>query len=173
MRVLYQPAITPIGDWLEVDAADWGALLADPVNAVNIQGVIFEGDHYAVEPITDGLRLYCWNDDPGDFTPDQYHGAVWEFLLLAPDDRFQGRFNTRQTCISYVAVAFPRIEASENETLALWSDFVAPSADITREGIWLADDVYQDSVDIRSLHGWREWTEDVPIEKIVAGRVVG
>ena len=158
MHVLYQPAAAPIGDWLKVDAADWPDLPLEPVNAVNVQGVIFEADHYAVEVWGSGCRVHIWNDDPADFTPDQFHAATWEFPTLAHDPRVRA-LNTRQTLITYVAAAHPRTKGSQNETLAVWPDFIAPDPRLTRHGIWLTDNDYRDSVAARSQQGWRTWTE--------------
>lgn len=185
---MYQWALTTPVDWLDTTASEWSALrdLGVPglgvlagtnlgwINAVNVQGVVFEGyDHYAIEPITNGVRVYVWNDDPDDFTSDQYHGSVWEFLSLAVDIQVGGLFNTRQTFTSYVPLTNPRAVPSENETLTPWSDFVPPSASITRHGIWTTNSIYDASKIARTAHGWREWTAGVPAGQIVNGEVRG
>ena len=109
MRVLYSWAQRDPGDWLEVDAAQFGTLPdrgVPPAGAqgnrnntpgwlsnVMCQGVMFNGqDHVAVEALTvageDACRITAWNDDPDDYPVGQRVARVWTFLPLAPDPTF-------------------------------------------------------------------------------------
>jgi len=186
MRILYQWATVPPSDWSEVDSADWASLPvrglpvlevgsnSTPgwVNAINVQGVSFEADHYAVEDIPDGCRVTVWNDDLTDRPATEFYAAEWTFLTLAPDETVGGLYNTRQSQVVYIGSGLS-IEASPDRTVKPWAEFVPPDPSLVRHGIWMSETDFVQTVEGRSLKGWREWTEGVPEGDVVDGRVVG
>jgi hypothetical protein len=186
MKVLYQWATVPPSDWLEIDSADWASLPAGGlpdlevgfnstfgwINAVDVQGVIFEADHYAVEDIPDGCKVIVWNDDLTDRTASKFYAAEWTFLTLAPDETVGGLYNTRQSQVVYVGSGLS-IESSPERTVKPWDEFVLPDSSLVRHGIWMSDIDFAQTVERRSLKGWREWTEGVPEGNVVDGQVIG
>ncbi len=190
MRVCYQWALDPPGDWQDVDSADWGNLAKRPlpgvspplgdvgyINSVCVQGVSIEGaDKYAVTPFEDGCKVWRWTDDLRDRTEPEFRAEVWTFLPLAPDRRIGGRYNTRQSVVIYAApVAMTRISSDpvENRELRPYTDFVPPDPSLIRFGVWMPNEVWDTSLEIRRRLGWREWTEEVPQNRIVDGVVRG
>ena len=127
MKVLVQWAAATPSDWIAVDSADWAALPSKPepvggeiidatpgwICQICVQGMSFTGDHYAVlhDTPTGGCTVYCWSDDPGDFQPEDYFGHVTTFLPLAPDPKFGGAYNTRQTRQFYGGAAKRKLYA--------------------------------------------------------------
>lgn len=190
MRTLVQWSLDRPADWAEFDAADWANSPKRPVplgpseiNAqpglvcgLNIQGVSFDGDHYAVEALPGGLiRATVWNDDPEDYPPGWRSARVRTFAPLAPDPLFGGAINTRQTSLVYVEDAIRREyeRAGWNPAeLRPWSEFVAPPEHLTRHGAWLPDALYERHWTKRSLRGWREWIDGVPPDMVRDGKVI-
>jgi len=163
MLVLVQLAAG--ADWQPVDAARFGELAGEPI-AVCVQGVTLEGfASYAVEPIDDGLRVTGF---------DASHADVWEFLSLAPDPRFGGALNTRQSRVVYAAgEAYDRIVSLgeiENCVVKQRDELAVPAAEITRPGV-----VFEDPATARQnrrVAGWREWADGLdPSELDRSGRV--
>ena len=186
MRVLYQWATVPPSDWQEIDSADWASLPARGlpvlevgfnsmlgwINAINVQGVLFEADHYAVEDIPDGCKVTVWNDDPTDRSETGFYAAEWTFLTLAPDENVGGLYNTRQSQVVYIGSGLS-IESSPDRVVKSWAEFAPPDEALIRHGIWMSDADFARTVGERSVRGWREWSEGVPEENVVDGRVVG
>jgi hypothetical protein len=186
MRILYQWATIPPSDWQEIDSADWASLPARGlpvlevgsnstlgwINAINVQGVSFESDHYAVEDIPDGAKVTVWNDDLTDRSETEFYAAEWTFLTLAPDEMVGGLYNTRQSQVVYIGSGLS-IESSPDRTVKPWAEFVPPDSSLVRHGIWMSDTDFVLTVASRTPKGWREWTEGVPQENIVDGRVTG
>ena len=145
----------PSGTELIDDAPGW-------VHSLNVQGVTFSGDdHYAVEPISGGLRVTTWNDDPVDYPVGTRSAKVYEFLSPAPDARFGGQLNTRQTLTVFDERSpspWEGVEASGGPVVVRpWSEFVPPAASVTRHGIWLPDVLNEQHRAVQSPHGWPEW----------------
>lgn len=175
MRVLIQWATATPGDWKEVDSVDYAkAPVADVprgaeavgdspgwVHALNVQGVTFHGyDHYAVIPrADDGVDVIVWNDDPEDWLGDR-HAAIWSFRPLAPDPKFGGALNTRQTLTVFVESpdrGRPWINVENCLGVRPFSEFAAPSPARTRHGIWVADAQNEKLNASRRETSWREW----------------
>jgi hypothetical protein len=186
MKVLVQWTYSAPTDWEEIDSADWSAQpkRPDPIGGeniddakgwifrLNVQGVEFTGDHYAVEHLEDGCRVYCWSDDPEDY-PNGYRNAkIVTFKTLAPDPKFSGAYNTRQTW-QYFADEVVRSTIPDNVegTVQTFEEFVPPDESITRHGIWTPNDLHETHNAARTLCGWREWTEGVPGDEIVGGQI--
>lgn len=192
MKVLVQWAHSRPRDWVEIDSSHWasfakkrlprGSDTIDDVdgwiNSINIQGVIYACfDHYAVEDIGDGsVRVTVWNDDPEDFAPGELYARVTFFWPLQPDPSFGGAYNTRQQQVIYaqpgaLTTLFP-YGVPEGIEVRPWEEFRRPSEIITRHGVWLPDDLFSAHDKTKSLRGWREWTEGLPVDQIKSGRVI-
>lgn len=150
------------------------------VNALNVQGVGFDAyDHYAVEELKDGsggIRVTVWNDDPKDWPEGDKHARVVTILPLAPDERFGGAWNTKQFTKIFTQPQAMRFFGGghpvENTEFLLWERFREPPEHLVRHGIWLKDKLFDRHIESQTLHGWREWTEGVPMEFLdVWGRV--
>lgn len=122
------------------------------INAVNCQGVVFEGfDHYAFEVISAShIIITAWFDDPVDHGTTRL-GCVYNFQNPAPDPNIGGRINTVQTGVIYAT------DDIKTEHMLPWSEFVVPPASQTWHGVWLPTETYQAHVNSRSSHGWRDW----------------
>ena len=93
MKLLVQWTARDPTDWIEIDSREWPVQPKRPVPQagalgardntpghpyrLNVQGVEFTGDHYAVETLPNGdCRVFCWNDDPGDYPPGWRSGSA-------------------------------------------------------------------------------------------------
>lgn len=181
MKIGYQWATATPQDWSDIDSKDWAKLpdKGEPIGGeviddtpgyvyqVNVQGVCYTGDKYAVRdmPGTDDCEVFCINDDPDDYDPLDFYAHVWTFQPLAPDPDKGGAINTRQSHIIYAAPrAFERFQTLgpvENRILLPWSDFEYPPENLIRHGIWLPDQLSDLHGTARSLRDWREWSEGV------------
>jgi hypothetical protein len=133
------------------------------VAELSIQGIQFSGDHYHVRDLTDGsggVVITEWTDSPTFGPVGQRYAREWAILPLAPDGRFGGALNTRQSVVMYAEgnryqdyLTNPR----ENTVLKAWTEFAAPPAAQTRHGIWLSDAAWNAHVAVRTPHGWQEW----------------
>ena len=186
MKVLLQWTKANPDEWLELDIRDtpqtrrtWERLAKKPepvggevidnnpgwVFDLNIQGVEFFGnDHYAAELVTSpefGIRVTVWNDDPDDFPPGERFAMVWTFFEPAPDPRYGGLVNTRQTMVAYDE-RNPSPFEGQSTTLGPvevrpWSEFTPPATAITRHGVWVSDTLKSQHFAARSKRVWREW----------------
>lgn len=196
MKILVQWATTSPESWRVYDSADWASLPTRPdpdsssvldtglgwVNRLCVQGMEFTADHYAVESIRHGgCRVYTWSNAPArDGRPGYEEGTryarVWEFYPLAPDSRFGGAYNTKQTQHVYaedsVLGHYQQIGTPANTTLRPWSEFTPPDH-IAKHGVWIPDETYAQLEAIRPTCSWREWTEHLPsTEKDQHGRLL-
>lgn len=192
MKVLVQWTGRNPTDWVEIASADWGRIPDRPEPApseiggrddlpghvfkLNVQGVTFEGDHYAVEGLPGGAcRVTAWNDDPDDYPAGMRSARVWTFEPIQPDPALGGALNTRQTKTVYVEDDIRRSyeragwDAAE---LRPWSEFVAPPPRLTRHGVWVSDAAHDRHEAARSLRGWREWTEGIGDADLHGGRII-
>lgn len=134
--------------------------LADVV----VQGVSFAGwDHLsAAFPGGGVLRVLAWNDDPADY-PNGPWGQVWDFADPAPDPRFGGQVNTRQSLTVYsddpAIVAFWTGQTTSSGPVVVrpWAEFPTPAANVTLHGVWQTDESWELHRAVRTTHGWREW----------------
>jgi len=145
------------------------------IAALNVQGVAFTGaDHYAVEPITGGLRVTVWHDDPDDFPVGKRWADVWTFLTLAPDAKLGGAYNTRQSVVRYAepdAFDFPFGTPHSIVTWRPWSEFILPASGITMHGKWVPDALWAQHKAQQTLKDWREWTDGLPFAEIEGGKL--
>lgn len=149
------------------------------VRNVNVQGITCEGyDHVAIEPITigndEGVKMTVWNDDPDDAHVDGFEdwvnepqAIVWTIMPLASDPKLGMAINTRQSCKRYAqGERYNRLLAHppQNTTVRPWTDFVPPSEEITRHGVWLENEKHQEHLDKAPQHewGWMHWCDHLP-----------
>jgi len=188
MKVLYQWAQKNPTSWQQIDAQDWATLPKHPIpkpgqlggqnnqpgwiRNVSVQGITAEGfDHVAIERITigldEGVNYTTWNDDPDDYPIGERNAIVWTILPLAPDPKLGMAINTRQSCIRYCeGERYDRLLAHspQNTTIRPWTEFVPPSNEITRHGVWLADAKLAEHISKapQSEYGWMHWNEHLP-----------
>lgn len=120
----------------------------------NCQGITFNGyDHVAVQTLAgNGLKFTCWQDDPVDFPPGTRYAVRWDLMPPTFDVSINGINTVQQRTLWAEANAGPGLEGA-----LPWSQFVLPPANMTFHGIWVTDQQFQDHLNIRSFHGWREW----------------
>lgn len=180
MKVYVQWSLADPQDWQLLDMATiqaWRNLPKKPVPvggevidntpgwpyAVNVQGVLLYGwDHWAAAIVNKQLVVTVWRDDPDDLPPEEFVAQVWTFGNLRPDPRYGDELNTDQLLTVYAgANVAPRWEGKSTTggpvTVLPWADFVPPTEQNTRHGIWLPDALDQAHHARESIHGWQEW----------------
>ncbi|MCK5613886.1 hypothetical protein KAR91_69125 [Candidatus Pacearchaeota archaeon] len=183
MKVLIQWSTKNPKDWEEIDSEDWPNLPSKPepkggevidddkgwINHINVQGITFSGDHYAVEDLndgSDGILVYCWNDDDEDYSDENKYAMVWKILPLAPREDLGGAIDTHQSKIIYAQTKmykhFKSLMPVKNTVLKKWSEFESPKKSLIRHGIWLSDLLYKGHKSAKKLRTWMEWTEHLP-----------
>jgi len=188
MKVLVQWSAEGPRDWIEVDSSDWQRIPARPipqgdevignqpgwVHALNVQGLVFTGaDHYAVEDLPDGCRVYAWQDDPEDAGLQDRVSCVATILHCAPDPLLGGAVNTRQQFDVYLGSNVRAQWPTERQhtTYHRIEDFPVPPPQLHRHGVWTSDELHDDHAAKRAIRGWREWTDGVPLELTRGGRI--
>jgi hypothetical protein len=148
VRALFKRGVPKTGDKVD-DKEGWYC-------GLNCQGIDFSGhDHVAIEPVEDGLRITGWTDDEDD----QQEKVAVEWTLLTPrHDPNVGQINTVQSRRVWANDVY-RARLPEDIGALPWEDFVEPPADLTVHGIWLSDENFERHINVRSIHGWREWIE--------------
>lgn len=176
------------GDWLTVAAADWAQLAWQPepswrqlwtgqrpgyVNALNVQGVVFEGhDHYAVEEQGGNLTVTVWVDNAAVKKTTGPWADVWTFRPLAPRQDLGGAIDTQQTRVVYGDRAVQQhFGPIANVSYRAWRDFTPPPAALQRHGVYLADDVFRQHQQRRRGVGYAErpWTNHLPGDELLPG----
>lgn len=146
------------------------------IHRLCVQGIILTGDHHAVKHLIDGCEVTSWSDDPEDdqnhpdWLPSDppewwYRAHVIRFRELAPDENLGGAINTNTTRVQYAGKRALEewLKASpqgyDRMLLKPWEEFVPPALNLTRHGIWVADELQTRHEDILSLSNWRAWGE--------------
>ncbi len=142
MKLLLQSTLLTPQDWAQHDHTNWAALpkkspppgrLDDTLgwcHGLNVQGRVFQADHYHVAGITDGVRVTAWNDDPTDYPPGERYARVVDFLFCVPDSNLGGAINTRQTQVVFAeSVARARMSDAIGTTFRRWDEFVPATSD--------------------------------------------
>ncbi len=182
MKVLIQWAKDVAEDWTEIDSSDWSSLpkKQNPIgeesldnkpgwiNRICVQGVEFTADHYAIEEIGEAIRVCSWTDNE---TPK--HAEIFEFYPLAPDPELGGAINTKQYTYYFIEKdALHLISTGIKNTLNdVWENFIKPPKDLVRHGKLIPGGLYDEHENIRTLRGWREWTEGLLEEEIEDGKL--
>lgn len=189
-KILLQWALANPTDWVEIDASQWATLPKKPdrtgspagvgvdntpgyINQINIQGLVPTADHYAVEQVdNETVRLTTWNDDPAHAPVGMRYAVVATIKTLAPDSRFGGAINTRQSFVVYAEeTTFAKFVLGQWPDVRSWSEFVPPAEAITRHGRQLSNTGFEQSRKATRLVGWREFTDGLPASEVVNGRV--
>ncbi len=189
MKTLIQWSLDTPKNWEQIDSSQWTSTPKKPepsgietvdtnkgwVHGLNIQGVIFEADHYHVIDIVDGVRVTIWNDDPIDWPVGYRHARVWDIFNIQPDAKLNQALNTKQSQVVYAEQkVMPALNASaplQNTTFEDWSNFVPPAELEVRHGIETDITLHNDHVSIRSQEGWRKWTEGLDPSEINNGQI--
>ena len=176
MKILYQEADLNLADHalIEIDSSKWANLRVD-IHTVNIQGVTFSSfDEYAVEEVTEGLKLYCWHGPRFDYDNQTVltgnHGHIWTFRPLFKDPLHGGAYNTNQTHETYFEPddrSF-NLPLAQNETRREWDDFDMPKSKFVKTGVSSHDDdaIYESARLNNRIEGWRGWTDGIPAEDV-------
>lgn len=196
MKILIQWAKNTAENWQQYDHTEWPDLInqfkkEDPtnsgnplidndpgwINAINIQGVVFNADHYVVESLVgSGVKVTIINDDPDDNPTGFLNAEVWNFPPLSPDPNLGNAINTKQTSILYAEDSLIQTKHLnvdyESKTLLPWKDFKKPRQNITIHGIQLSDAKFNEHQRKRSLRGWREWTEHLDPSQLNASGIL-
>lgn len=153
MLVLVQWVTDQPADWQEVDHLAWESLPDEPVTAVNVQGVVFEGyDNYAVTGAPGGgCYVTVWNDEEDSDRPMR-----WLFLPPAHDDRVGG-VNTRQFVDVFHDDHPLRAERSSGGAVRKRASFTPPARSRHRRGSQLPDALFRAHQAKRSDRSWEEW----------------
>lgn len=177
MKILVQWAKSTPEDWYELDSSQWSKLPQRPVpstllstvdttegwiHGLNIQGLVFNGfDHYAVQEITDGIRVTSWNDDDDDWLNDHW-ALVWDLLEPAHDVKINN-VNTRQAITIY-AEKQERLDIYADVVECVgrlpWKDFKAPPTNVIRHGVWVEETLNDNLIAAQTRHGWTEWINE-------------
>ena len=119
-----------------------------------------------------GCKLYGWNDDPILFPVGQRNGIIITFLPLAPDRRFGGAYNTRQTVQHFVeGDRWNNRRSVERTTWDLWANMPMIRSAQVKPGLMLSDKDLALYTAALSPSNWREWTEGLPTEEVVDGQL--
>ena len=133
MKLLVQRPGTP-RDWEQHDSSDWNNLPMSRVQALCVQGVVFEGHRwYAVEHRGEDCVVWAWDDK---------QCYRWYFEPLQPDPQLGGAVNTRQHRQSW---------ATPNPDIHLPTSVVRPGNP--------SDQRFRE----RGTFGWRDWGQDGPV----------
>lgn len=153
------------------------------VNRLNIQGVQFVGDHYAVELRQGGvIEVAAWWDDPEDRPPEMRFARVWRFYRPRRDERLErGQdglhpWNTLQYQTVFADSAAMAILNHPSDTSGgpviyrPWEEFSPPTD--AHHGIWLSDALHAEHEALIGAHpgrgqreigermrGWQDWIE--------------
>ena len=174
MRVDIQWTTDPAQDWITIDSRDWFKLPKkdEPVGgeiidstlgwiwSVNVQGVAFSADHYAVvhQQGQGFVAVYAWNDDPDDYPLGEKYGMLWVFRPVAPDPNLGGRDNTAQTMDFYGEVDILSRKTSGNKHT--FAEFDPPiQSNRIRHGIQIPDELADTHRAFPSAK-WSDWIGD-------------
>lgn len=189
MKILYQWTRIKPKDWFEIDSSLWWDLDKSPeptggetiendpraswIYRINVQGVEFTADHYAVEHIDETCcRVTIWNDDPDDYPVGERFARVWTFRCLAPDENLGGAINTNQTQEVFADDDVgARIALAKGGTYRPYSEFVLPPEEAIRHGIWMDEGANAAHNAVRTRRGWREWTEGLDPSEVENGEL--
>lgn len=175
MKLMAQFVGSGPADFITMDSKDWASLGRVKGNEFNVQGCSFNGyDRYLVEdlPLVNGCKLYGWNDDPILFPVGHRNGVIITFLPLAPDDRLGGAYNTRQAVQNFVeGDRWDCRRLIGNTTWDHWSSMPIIDTDRVKDGLMLSDEDLALYTAALSPCDWRDWTEGLPMEEIVDGKL--
>lgn len=131
------------------------------VNAINCQGIIFEGfDHYglAYEANVRKVTLSGWVDSTSSGFP---YATSWELWFPKGDPKFGGAINTDQRGTQYATAGSTQAAIYDDGGVPWlpYSQFAAPAAIATRHGVYMTDAQYAAHSAVRTEPVWRDWVE--------------
>lgn len=142
------------------------------VNCINVQGNCASADNYHCGDTPDGgCVLAHWDNDLGDWSPDDFVAHVITIPPLRSDPAFGDAMNTASTQVIYAGPAAlarmmaPRSNGTvgiSNGTIRPWDEFDPPPLAETLHGIWLPDDMFELHQRAQEHRGWREWCDHLP-----------
>lgn len=146
-------------------------------HGLNVQGVVFSGDFYAVEHVdSETIRVVVWNDDQKYFAVDEGFVDVWTFKNLAQDPNLGGAINTRQFRVKYMhkggSAWFNHVRLGLIPGVNLMDIADLPRFDLKKiPGLMVSDKLHELHKTARSHPSWREWTEGLNLSDVVNGVV--
>ena len=144
MKVYVKWTVDPKEQYEIIDSVDWDKLpkkklpigreLIDDekgwIYEICIMGITYHADHYCVIDKPDYVKVIHWNDDPEDYTPDQYWAREWKIYPMII--RKDGKKIPHIERISY--------NSFESDARP-YSEFIKPDEKITRHGIWVPNEM--------------------------------
>lgn len=183
MRVYVQWATATAADWVAYDltsardvralprkgAPSGGEVIDDTpgwISGINVQGVVFSGDHVGIDWPGGVLQVATWNDDPDDW-PAVPFGKVYTFgpLRAAPELVGIG-WDTQQTATPYadtatvqalIAAGLPFDDWLTHPARQPWSAFPRFNPNQVLHGVWVDDALNDEHLAARTPHVYWEW----------------
>jgi len=185
MKVLVQWARTRPQGWCVYDSADWQQIIKKTlpvgddiiddsegwVHRLNVQGISFSADHYAVIHHADHVEVITWNDDTEDWLPHEFMADHWHLHdrlvdVTIENVRHQGPLQHRILYLtSELETAWqqegllPMFSSGGQVDVRPWSQFSPPDESLVLHGIWLPEDLNFELQKYASP-SWKEWFRD-------------
>ena len=126
-----------------------------------IQGLTDSADHIAIIDKDDYVELIAWNDDPIDYTPEEFTASKWKLYPVGE--------NTKQFLTRYVSDS-KKFEMLDKKLLPItttgglaiiknFSEFVKPQTKYVRHGIWLLQSQIDSLTQLARPKSFEEWRE--------------
>ncbi len=176
MRVDIQWTTDRAAAWISVDSRDWPNLPSKPlprggeridnqpgwIESINIQGVHFRGDHYAVTDRGDHVEVAVWSDDQEDQDRGWHYARVWKFWPVVGGVTRQEKTLYPEADIGQRLVDWHPggIQDTEIKTL---QEFVPPSERFIRHGIWVPDQLQLEH-EAFPMASFRDWETIPPVQ---------
>jgi len=170
MKIHYQVASSDFLDWNVVDSKDWTGLGCLFINAICVQGDIWQGyDVYGVKNLSNGALEVVGCCDSKDWPPGTRWARVVKYVPLGPDPRpeYGGAINSYKITEIY-ADNFSAFSYHKKDSLCCfkpWEDLYL-NRYCCKNGIWLSDKQFDDLDKKRSKRSWREWGEHLSVEEL-------
>jgi hypothetical protein len=156
MKIYIQWTTNPASGWIKYDHKDWSNILFKPapvggeiiddtpgwIFRLNVQGVIFGGDHISMWEEEGKLRVSLINNDRDDFSLNDMLKVDFSFDTVLENKTNSMYTRTRQS--RSLEKGF------NNET------FKFPQNSIVGHGIWVNQNLYNDHNSFKPS-GWRDW----------------
>jgi len=172
LKILIQWTRAHPVDWEELDSSKWFAAPKKPIPVgmelidddagwpyqICVQGITFTADHYAVSDLPGrAINVAHWNEDDEDYPDGEKFASIWTFYPLVGDAELGYRIKMSQVMYAQSEVA-KRIPADrENCVMKEWEEFPRPDFEITKNGIWVSDELNEAHDKARSNPNWRDW----------------
>lgn len=174
MKLYVQWTTSPANPrWELLDSKDWKNTPKKPeppdgklddakglVHQINVQGMRFSADHYAVIDEGESIRVIAWNDDPGDYSEEEFEA---DEVIFYPVARYDGIINTRIQHVRYLNQK--RYKQLKNaglrgtggkDIIKRWNEFKKPSDELTRHGSWTTPET-NELYNKEPYESWEGW----------------